>query len=67
MSQCKSFRFSSYKVTTPFVIAIHTDTFVIHPNWLNILLHPFENKNVGGVGSWKLEMDWFFKNFREKN
>jgi hypothetical protein len=61
MSHARALDLALTKVTTPFVIAIHTDTFVIHPNWLNILLHPFENKNVGGVGSWKLEMDGFLK------
>ena len=61
MSHARALDLALTKVTTPFVIAIHTDTFVIHPNWLNILLQPFENKNVGGVGSWKLEIDGFLK------
>ena len=43
-------------VTTPFVISIHTDTFIKDPNWLNCLLDPFQkNPSLAGVGSWKLE------------
>jgi GT2 family glycosyltransferase len=43
-------------VTTPFVLSIHTDTLVKHPNWLPFLLQQIEqDANVAGVGSWKLE------------
>jgi GT2 family glycosyltransferase len=44
------------KVKTPFVLSIHTDTFVKSDDWLDVLLAPFDkNLNLAGVGSWKLE------------
>ena len=44
-------------VDTPYVLSIHTDTFVRRSDWLDILLAPFDaDPTVGGVGSWKLEM-----------
>jgi len=42
-------------VKTPYVLSIHTDTFVKSSDWLEILLQQFDNDNVAGVGSWKLE------------
>jgi glycosyltransferase involved in cell wall biosynthesis len=43
-------------VNTPYVLSIHTDTFVKHDDWLNVLLQPFKNNlKLAGVGSWKLE------------
>lgn len=43
-------------VTTPYVLSIHTDTLVKHPEWLVFLLAQIEaHPNVAGVGSWKLE------------
>lgn len=43
-------------VKTPYVISIHTDTFVKDKSWLDVLLKPFESDpQVAGVGSWKLE------------
>lgn len=45
------------KVTTPYVLSIHTDTFVLRDDWLDYLLgHIRSNDNVAGVGSWKLEV-----------
>ena len=45
------------EVDTPYVLSIHTDTFVRRADWLDILLAPFKsNPTVAGVGSWKLEM-----------
>jgi len=44
------------KVTTPYILSIHTDSLVKHPEWLNFLLTQFRaHSNVAGVGSWKLE------------
>lgn len=44
-------------VTTPYVLSFHTDTFVRQPKWLDFLLAQIEsNENIGGVGSWKLEL-----------
>ena len=44
------------RVTTPYVLSIHTDTLIKRPNWLDFLMNHFEkNPRVAGVGSWKLE------------
>ncbi len=44
------------KVDTPYVLSLHTDTFVHHPHWLTYLLSFFtRNPQLAGVGSWKLE------------
>jgi hypothetical protein len=44
------------RVTTPYVLSIHTDTLVKHPKWLAYLIaHIEKHPNVAGVGSWKLE------------
>lgn len=43
------------KVTTPYVLSIHTDTFVKRSDWLEVLLAQFDSEKVAGVGSWKLE------------
>jgi hypothetical protein len=42
-------------VNTPYVLSIHTDTFVKRHDWLEVLLKNFDDTNVAGVGSWKLE------------
>ncbi len=45
------------QVTTPYVLSIHTDTFVHHPDWLPFLIGEIDLKdNIAGVGSWKLEV-----------
>ncbi|HEV2614113.1 MAG TPA: glycosyltransferase family 2 protein [Gammaproteobacteria bacterium] len=50
------------QVTTPYVLSIHTDTLIKHPQWLNYLLGKIEkNPNIAGVGSWKLESKPFHK------
>lgn len=43
------------QVTTPYVLSIHTDTFVKRHDWLQVLLDQFDSADVAGVGSWKLE------------
>lgn len=43
------------EVSTPYVLSIHTDTFVKRHDWLEVLLEAFDDNNVAGVGSWKLE------------
>jgi GT2 family glycosyltransferase len=46
------------RVTTPYVLSIHTDTLVRNAGWLDCLLRPFESDlAVAGVGSWKLEIE----------
>lgn len=44
------------KVSTPYVLSIHTDTLVKRPDWLEFLVAQIERKEtIAGVGSWKLE------------
>lgn len=44
------------RVTTPYVLSIHTDTLIKHPQWLDFLLSQIESDStIAGVGSWKLE------------
>lgn len=50
------------QVTTPYVLSIHTDTLIKHPEWLDYLLsHMESDPNVAGVGSWKLESKPLYK------
>jgi GT2 family glycosyltransferase len=50
------------RVTTPYVLSIHTDTLVKHSEWLQFLLSKIEqDKNIAGVGSWKLEPKPLYK------
>lgn len=43
-------------VETPYVLSIHTDTLIKHPQWLDFLIDQFKiNPLIAGVGSWKLE------------
>ncbi len=54
-------------VTTPFVLSIHSDTFVKRPDWLDYLLTEFRNDpNIAGVGSWKLEAKSWPRRFGRK-
>ncbi len=56
LSHSRALDLALEQVKTPFVLSIHTDTFVKHSDWINILLAPFKNNpNIAGVGSWKLE------------
>ena len=43
------------EVKTPFVVSIHTDTFIRRDDWLETLLGQFDNPAIAGIGSWKLE------------
>ena len=50
------------KVTTPYFLSIHTDTFVTHPKWLEFLLTQIQSEaSLAGVGSWKLEFKPWYK------
>lgn len=51
------------EVTTPYVLSIHTDTFIKRSDWLSYLLSQFDNDNVAGVGSWKLESKSFLRRY----
>lgn len=51
------------RVTTPYVLSIHTDTLVKRSDWLDFLIQQIEKEtNIAGVGSWKLENKPFYKN-----
>lgn len=56
LSHSRALDLALAEVNTPFVLSIHTDTFVKRHDWLDVLLQPFENNpKLAGVGSWKLE------------
>lgn len=51
-------------VSTPYVLSIHTDTLVKHPQWLPFLLAQIsKSPMIAGVGSWKLESKSFWRRF----
>ena len=55
------------KVSSPYFLSIHTDTFVIHPKWLDFLLAQIESEEkIAGVGSWKLEFKPWYKRALKK-
>jgi len=55
------------RVKTPYVLSFHTDTLVKRSDWLSFLLHKIEkNKNMAGVGSWKLESRPWHKRWLKK-
>lgn len=50
------------KVNTPYVFSFHTDTFVRRDDWLDFMLKQLEmDKDIAGVGSWKLEVKPTYK------
>ena len=50
------------RVRTPYVLSIHTDSLVKHPQWLDFLISHIERSpKVAGVGSWKLESKPFWR------
>ncbi|MBI5448489.1 MAG: glycosyltransferase family 2 protein [Gammaproteobacteria bacterium] len=52
------------RTVTPYVLSIHTDTLVKHPQWLEFLIKEIEkNPRRAGVGSWKLEFKPGFSRF----
>lgn len=56
ISHARAIDLALQAVKTPYVLSIHTDTFVKNKQWLDILLAPFTiNPKLAGVGSWKLE------------
>ena len=61
LSHARALDLALEKVNTPFVLSIHTDTFIRRPDWLDVLLEPFaQDRTLAGVGSWKLESkNWF--------
>jgi glycosyltransferase involved in cell wall biosynthesis len=62
LSHSRALDMALEKVTTPYVLSIHTDTLVRNKEWLSFLLSHIQNKSdVAGVGSWKLESKPFWK------
>ena len=56
LSHARALDLGLERVRTPFVLSLHTDTFVRSHRWLDVLLTPFDGDDrVAGVGSWKLE------------
>lgn len=56
LSHSRALDLALERVRTPYVLSIHTDTLVRHPDWLTVLLSKIEkDPNIAGVGSWKLE------------
>lgn len=56
LSHSRALDLALEQVTTPYVLSIHTDTFVKRSDWLDVLLAPFaKDPQLAGVGSWKLE------------
>ena len=56
LSHARALDLALAQVTTPYVLSIHNDTFVRHPNWLPKLLAEIkQDPQLAGVGSWKLE------------
>jgi len=55
-SESRALDLALQRVDTPYVLAIHTDTMIRSPEWLDVLLAEFEKgPNIAGAGSWKLE------------
>jgi glycosyltransferase involved in cell wall biosynthesis len=62
LSHSRALDMALEKITTPFVLSIHTDTLVRNKEWLPFLLsHMINDPQVAGVGSWKLESKPFIK------
>lgn len=55
------------QVDTPYVLSIHTDTIIKRPDWIEFLINEIEkDPNIGGVGSWKLEMKPWYRRLSKK-
>lgn len=56
LSHSRALDLALERVTTPYVLSIHTDTLVRNKKWLPFLLGEINrDSNIAGVGSWKLE------------
>jgi GT2 family glycosyltransferase len=56
LSHSRALDLALAEVNTPYVLSIHTDTLVRNESWLPFLLSQIQqDKNIAGVGSWKLE------------
>jgi hypothetical protein len=62
LSHARALDLGLARVTTPYVLSIHTDTLVKHSKWLEFLLEKIaKNPQIAGVGSWKLESKSWLK------
>lgn len=51
----------------PYILSIHSDTIVKHPEWLNRLVALIEeDEKIGAIGTWKLEVKSQFKIFLQR-
>jgi GT2 family glycosyltransferase len=56
LSHSRALDLALERVTTPYVLSIHTDTLVRNQHWLPFLIEQIEaSPSIAGVGSWKLE------------
>ncbi len=56
LSHSKALDLALVRVKTPYVLSMHTDTFIKDSRWLDVLIGEIEkDSNIAGVGSWKLE------------
>ncbi len=56
LSHSRALDLALAQVKTPYVLSIHTDTFIKHKDWLDVLIEPMKkDQTLAGVGSWKLE------------
>ncbi|MCK5311338.1 MAG: glycosyltransferase, partial [Desulfobacteraceae bacterium] len=65
LSHSRALDLALEQVKTPYVLSIHTDTFIKDSHWLRALIDEIEkDSNIAGVGSWKLEdAPSFYKRF----
>lgn len=62
LSHSRALDLALERVTTPYVLSIHTDTLVRNNEWLPFLLSEINrDQTIAGVGSWKLEAKSFHK------
>jgi glycosyltransferase involved in cell wall biosynthesis len=62
LSHSRALDLALERVKTPYVLSIHSDTFVRHPKWLDFLVGKIEAaESIAGVGSWKLENKPFLR------
>lgn len=67
LMHCRALDMALEQVDTPFVMVMHTDTFMISDKWQEFLMGEFTSPQVAGVGSWKLENPpGFFKRLGQK-
>lgn len=56
LSHARALDLGLERVETPYLLSLHTDTLIKHPDWLDFLLEKMtEFPDTAGVGSWKLE------------